>query len=218
MADAKQPNEELRLLLVSKAFYHMGGSCFYAFNKFALSSLGELARYLKGIGEARRQQLTQISINWIGSRMPQDKEPTEPKWNSIRTRALQLLPRLIRLEAIDIHLDETNDVRRRRGYEDDATQAILLTATSRQFNNRKYRSLRTIQGMDYVYQFRGLRHANVYDYARQLASSEEVHDAYFVEDLRMQVCDRKKKSERRAAKWDNLNPLVSNWQMPKKGP
>lgn len=55
IAQAKEPGEVLKLLLVSKDFLHMGATTFYAHNTFGFSSTGEFGRFIKGIGEARSE-------------------------------------------------------------------------------------------------------------------------------------------------------------------
>jgi hypothetical protein len=58
--NAEDPNEILRILLVSKRWYYIGVHCFYGLNTFAFSSLGEFGRFAQGIGLARLERIVNV--------------------------------------------------------------------------------------------------------------------------------------------------------------
>lgn len=66
--DGKDPNDVLRLLLVSRSFYYTGVHAFYGLNTFAFSSLGELGRFAQGIGEARWDRVQHIELMFQGGK------------------------------------------------------------------------------------------------------------------------------------------------------
>lgn len=208
MGNSQDPNKVLALLLVSKSFHHMGASCFYSKNTFAFSSLGEFGRFFHGIGPVRRQRVKRVSLTWIGARMPAKYS------DSIRTKPLHVFPKLIGLTHIDIYLDESSLGRERRKYEGKRVKQVLRVATDVQLNNRPKRALRTIQGMDYVYALRGIKEANIFDYGPEGQVNEPVLDTHFVDDLRAQIYQSKRRGDRVEAQWENLDPYFKNWKAP----
>lgn len=180
---ARKPNNVLRALLVSKRWLFIGAHAFYGINTFAFSSLGELGKFCNGIGRARVERLQHIELMWHGNLMhtriqlmPQENGKERVHKVSRRTWPLRWLTRTRRLRTLLVHIDESDATRVRRSYEmrcdsdwekdehfENSTVHTLGTfgqmtkRTACQPNFRKYRSLRTVHGMDYVYQLRGMK-------------------------------------------------------------
>src|SRR5262245_9460538 len=73
-----------------------------------------------------------------------------------------------RLRTATFFIDESSGSRARRGHESTNRLSYMCGVTAGKANFRNTRSMRTIQGMDFVYQLRGMRSVNWYDFGRWL--------------------------------------------------
>lgn len=189
---AHRHNDVLNVLLVSKAFCHRGVHAFYSLNQCAFSSFGETERFLMGIGTARRQRIQSINLCFIGACMPRKIDPQNPKrqFASTRTRSLHVLPQLKMLRRITTYIDE-GITRMRRPYEEIEVRKILEVASGHHENTRLHRSLRTLQGLDYWIQFRGIHRVIL----RELSSHDtkgDIRDTSSARDFKSQVMQPKR--------------------------
>ncbi|KAH8903483.1 hypothetical protein BR93DRAFT_918150, partial [Coniochaeta sp. PMI_546] len=220
-ADAVDPQEVLGLLLVSKDFYFKGIHAFYGLNTFAFSSIGEFGRFCKGIGHQRAARLQFVELTWTGSQYltagrtssTSRTGKTVEKWDSVRTRPFSFLLELRRLRTLDIFLDESGPLYERRKYEPTETKAKLLDRTALQPNFRGNRSLRTLQGLDYVCALRGLDSVRLYDLhlmsqdVSPVTGLHPIRDTSFVADVNSAVTMPKSAQEGRNCQLKNLPRL-----------
>ncbi|KAI8626443.1 hypothetical protein F5Y19DRAFT_446565 [Xylariaceae sp. FL1651] len=222
IATADKPYRILRCLLVSKRWYFVTAHIFYASNTFAFSSLGEFGRFCNNIGKARVQRLVNMEIMWHAARTPR-----QPDKISLRKLPLAWLMKTSRLQTLVIHINESEKSYMRRAYEmqheedyykDFANEDEFLEdeldlfgmevrRTDIQPNYRKYRSLRTVQGMDFVYQLRGMKWVRFYD-SNAGGSRTMVKDWSFVQDVNNQVTMKKSDSMALRTEIENLQPLT----------
>ncbi|KAK0709819.1 hypothetical protein B0T26DRAFT_619536, partial [Lasiosphaeria miniovina] len=222
--DCFDPNDVLRVLLVSKRFLFIGAHCFYGLNTFAFSSLGEFARFSHGIGYARLDRLQHVEITLVGSQYvtePADAKDRTPF--SQRTHALTWLPDCHRLRTLVFHINESGKNYVRRRYEPDALKEFMAEKTNGQPNKRILRSLRCVQGIDYVYQLRGLSCIRFYDLfkaAQQQPSGSNsgertpVEDWSIIEDINNTGTMAKGASRREYSQLENLQPLLKDERPP----
>jgi len=130
------------------------------------------------------------------------------------------------LRTLAIHIDESSKSRMRRPYElreakdyykdfgdpelDENDLNIFgmeCRRTDLQPNYRKNRSLRTVQGIDFIYQLRGMNWVRFYDFAIERTRTK-IRDWTFVQDINNAA--RRKKSDQMAlkAEFENLLPLT----------
>ncbi|TRX95496.1 hypothetical protein FHL15_003454 [Xylaria flabelliformis] len=202
--------------LVSKRWYYATAHLFYATNTFAFSSLGEFGRFCNGIKRARVERLVHVELTWQGALMPR-----QPKGVSLRKQPLAWFMYTSRLRTLAIHINESGKSRMRRPYEmmdpsdyykdfasDEYTEAKLdifgmeVRRTDCHPNYRKTRSLRTVQGMDFIYQLRGMKWVRFYD-TNALNSRRRIRDWSFTQDVNNVV--RRKKSDSMALKTEIEN-------------
>ena len=100
--------------------------------------------------------------------------------HSRRTWALASLCEMPRLRTLTIYIDESPV---RRKYEGIAPMSYLATKTSGRPDFRMKRNLRTVQGIDYVRQIRGLQVLRVLDHR----TCQPIRDWSFVLDLETYV-------------------------------
>jgi hypothetical protein len=219
--DTVDPQQVLRLLLVSKGFYFKGVHAFYGLNTFAFSSIGEFGRFCKGIGRERAARLQHVELTWTGSQYltaehtfsPNKKGKQVENWDSVRTRPFAFLLHLRRLRTLSIFLNESDPLYERRKYESPETKAKLLGRTEYQPNFRKNRCLRTLHGLDYVYALRGLDWVRLYDVwamNRDLSpvpGLRPIRDNSFVADVNSAVTMRKSADESRDCELQSLPPI-----------
>ncbi|KAL9947905.1 hypothetical protein D7B24_007585 [Verticillium nonalfalfae] len=160
---ATKPNDMLSILLVSKSVHFLGVHAFYGLNTFAFSSLGEFGRFCRGIGSARAQRIQHIEILWQGNQTLTFTPTSRGQWTSRRTYDTSELLKMRRLKTVVIHIDESSRGRRRRPHELPAVRTWLAGKTKLQPNHGNFRALRTLQGQDYIYGLRGIRHILFYD-------------------------------------------------------
>lgn len=227
---SRRPNQLLAPLLVNKNWHFWGSHCFYGNNSFAFSSIGEFGRFAAGIGRTKVRLLRAVDLVWIGSRYL-TYPPKNGQFFSRRTQPLTWLPQLNRLESLTIWVRESEWHRRRshevvkrqrnqrpwqRGQQprqrDSGVMVGYMTRlTERQPNARSNRSLRCLQGIDYVYCLRGLRSIKVFDYSR-MPMRVVIKDETFLDDLRNCVTREKEESDFLQSKLRNLPPLISGWR------
>ncbi|KAI0593239.1 hypothetical protein F4775DRAFT_597425 [Biscogniauxia sp. FL1348] len=237
---AKQPRQVLDILLVSKRWYFIGAHIFYGSNTFAFSSLGELGLFCTGIGQARVERIVNIELMWHGSQMPRASRidekyglPIETRKVSQRTVPLTWLMKTKRLRTLVVHIEEGFKRRMRRAYEmqneenyyqdfadedrynDEELDIFqrMLRRTDLQPNYRKNRNMRTVYGMDYIYQLRGMRWARFYEYERG-SPRKLIRDWSFIKDICSVITQRKTDRSNFNSQIENLTPLrcLENWQ------
>ncbi|KAI0002633.1 hypothetical protein F4779DRAFT_130203 [Xylariaceae sp. FL0662B] len=227
---ARKPNDTLAPLLVCKRWYFIGVHAFYGANTFAFSSLGEWHRFCNGIGKARVERLTNVELMWHGALMP----PHESRISQ-RTLGLVWLTKTKRLRTLVVHIHESKENRTRRKYEqkrkdereedypfqatDDEVDdedldpyQLMVRRTKLQPNYRKFRSMRTVQGMDYIYQLRGMEWVRFKDVGG-LEHRQSIRDWSFLKDINTVVTMPKPASLERSSQFENLTPLsgLENW-------
>lgn len=131
-----------------------------------------------------------------------------------------------RLRTLVVHINESAKWRMRRPYEmldrsdynedwagseyeeaDEESMGIFgveMRRTDSQPNYRKYRSMRTVQGMDFIYQLRGMKWVRFYD----TNADRVIRDWSFTQDISNVVKRRKTDSATLKAEIDNLLPLA----------
>ncbi|KAI1178292.1 hypothetical protein F4777DRAFT_111792 [Nemania sp. FL0916] len=226
VAIADQPSRYLRYFHVSKRWYYATTYLFYATNTFAFSSLGEWGRFCECIGMARLQRLVNVELTWQGALSPKQEDQI-----SIRKLPLQWFMHTPKLRTLVIHISESGKDHMRRAYEmrkqaeyyedfttdqdhegndrNEATMSLFAMESRRtglQPNFRKNRSMRTVQGMDFIYQLRGMRWVKFYDLNNP---GEEIRDSSFVEDVNNVTTRKKNPSAAFKAEVDNLLPLTA---------
>ncbi|RYP11954.1 hypothetical protein DL765_007533 [Monosporascus sp. GIB2] len=234
---AIRPNNLLRPLLVCKRWFFIGVHAFYGINTFAFSSLGELGRFFNGIGRARLQRIQHIELMWHGALMPtrwqtvEDDKGNEHKYKvSDRTLPLASFTMASRLKTLVVHIDESAKRRMRRRYEmplptdynrDFSGDAIhklsafgkLMKRTDTQPNWRRNRSMKTVQGMDYLYQLRGMKWVRFKDVSAP-EHRGHIRDWSFSNDINMVVTSPKEPRYAMQSQLQNLTPLTGlrNWE------
>ncbi|RYP72669.1 hypothetical protein DL769_004411 [Monosporascus sp. CRB-8-3] len=234
---AIKPNNLLRPLLVCKRWFFIGVHAFYGINTFAFSSLGELGRFSKGIGRARLERIQHVELMWHGALMrtkwqtKEDDKGKEHKYKvSDRTLPLTSFTMTSRLKTLVVHIDESARWRMRRRYEmplptdygkDFSRCAIyklstfgkLMKRTDMQPNWRRNRSMRTVHGMDYLYQLRGMQWIRFKDVSAP-EHRGDIRDWSFINDLNTAVTSPKEPRYAMQSQLQNLTPLTGlrNWE------
>ncbi|RYP34114.1 hypothetical protein DL767_004449 [Monosporascus sp. MG133] len=212
-------------------WFFIGVHAFYGMNTFAFSSLGELGRFFKGIGRARLQRIQHVELMWHGALMrtnwqtEEDDKGKEHKYKvSDRTLPLASLTMTSRLKTLVIHIDESAKRRMRRRYEmplptdydkDFSRDAIhklstfgkLMKRTDMQPNWRRNRSMRTVQGMDYLYQLRGMKWIRFKDVSAP-EHRGNIRDWTFINDMNTAVTSPKEPRYAMQSQLQNLTPLT----------
>ncbi|KAK4032377.1 hypothetical protein C8A01DRAFT_50827 [Parachaetomium inaequale] len=184
--DGIKPNDLLSLLSVNKRLHFVGVHIFYGLNTFAFSSLGELGRFCQGLGTARVARIQHVEFLLTGNQYlttPLDTRRKVPF--SRRSFPLTWLADMYRLKTLVIHVNETGKAYVRRGTEHPDIKRFLAAKTAGQPNRRTSRSLRCLQGVDYICQLRGLAWMRWYDFNKSLRgrSREPIQDWSFMEDV-----------------------------------
>jgi hypothetical protein len=212
-SDGEDPNKVLAILTVSKRWYWLGVHVFYGLNTLAFSSLGELGRFAIGIGLARIARLQHLELFLCGNAYlsaPADARGRPPF--SRRTYPLSWFADMYRLKTLVIHINESGKMYVRRGYENPTMKQLLEAKTAGQPNIRMTRALRCVQGLDYIYQLRGMEWIRFYDFNKALKAGrslrEQVRDWSFVEDI-TNVCTLPKPPKRQEnSELERLEPLL----------
>ncbi|KAK3984488.1 hypothetical protein QBC44DRAFT_252812, partial [Cladorrhinum sp. PSN332] len=210
--DTRRPNEVLALLLVSKRFHWIGVHVFYGLNTFAFSSLGEFHRFCSGIGKARLARIQHLELTFTGNqyltvRVPEGKKRIP---FSLRTHALWAFLDTYRLKTLVVHINESGKIYIRRRYEPAALKELMARKTAGQPNQRLTRSMRTCQGMDYIYQLRGLEWIRFYDLHKAVKEGQrraKIRDWSFIDDVNSTSTMPKVPTRFEASRLENLRPL-----------
>ncbi|KAL7622177.1 hypothetical protein AAE478_007680 [Parahypoxylon ruwenzoriense] len=226
---ARKPNNVLAPLLVCKRWFFIGAHVFYGANTFAFSSLGEWYRFCNGVGAARVERLVNVELLWHGNLMPKHESRI-----SQRTIGLAWFERTKRLRTLVVHIAECSKDRMRRKYEmenpgdycknytdsdefsdgdlDDAFQ-LMLRRTDTHPNYRKFRSMRTVQGIDYIYQLRGMNWVRFKE-RNGLDHRQSIRDWSFIKDVNTVVTAPKPRRLALHCELENLTPLSSleDWE------
>ncbi|KAI1310745.1 hypothetical protein F5Y03DRAFT_403078 [Xylaria venustula] len=227
LALADRPSRYLDYFRVSKRWNYATAHLFYAANTFAFSSLGEFGRFCNGIGKPRVERLVHIELMWHGVVMPKQEKGKI----SLRKEPLAWFMHTSRLRTLVVHINESHRSYMRRPdemekekdyYEDfggeeydghdgeDSIETIFgmeVRRTDTQPNYRKNRSMRTVQGMDYIYQLRGLNWVRFYDTNAEYARTF-IRDTTFLRDVNNAVRTRKTASMSLQTEVENLRPLT----------
>lgn len=109
-----------------------------------------------------------------------------------------------------VHINETAKIHMRRAYEATRLVEFMDLKTRGQPNQRKTRSMRTVQAMDCVYQLRGMDFIRFYDLEQSADSGERTHirDRSFLEDVNNTGCMEKVPIRLAASQLEVLPPLV----------
>ncbi|KAI0441426.1 hypothetical protein F4803DRAFT_576466 [Xylaria telfairii] len=219
IAKADKPSRFLRLFQVSKRWYYALAHLFYGTNTFAFSSLGEFGRFCNGIGKARVQRLVNVELMWRGALTPRQRSGV-----SLRKQPLSWFMHTHRLRTLVVHINESKKQYMRRAYEmmqpsdydedfaneDEYNEDELdifgmeVRRTEFQPNYRKTRSMRTVQGMDFIYQLRGMRYVRFYD-SNAGRARQPIQDWSFLQDINNVA--RRRKSDATALKTEIENLL-----------
>ncbi|GAW21915.1 hypothetical protein ANO14919_114420 [Xylariales sp. No.14919] len=196
-----------------------------ATNTFAFSSLGEFGRFCSGIGKARTERLVNVELMWIGALMPRQR-----KGISLRQQPLAWFMYTSRLRTLVVHINESDRSCMRRPHEmvnqddyftdfgsdeyasheaEDQLDIFQMEVrrTDLQPNYRKNRSMRTVQGMDFLYQLRGMRWVRFYD-TNENQTRTYIQDWSFLRDLNGVATMKKSDSVEFRTEVENLRPLT----------
>ncbi len=217
--DGVDPNQLLAILSACKRMFFLSANIFYSLNTFAFSSLGELGRFMQGSGLARIARIQHIEVVLTGSQRLTCRPDSRgrPPF-SRRTFPLTWFADLPRLKTLVIHINESGKQYVRRKTENAAVKKFMTAKTAGQPNTRMTRALRCVQGLDYIYQLRGLKFVKFYDFQKALDGDgirEPVRDWSFLEDVSNVVTMPKVPKREEQAQLENLEPLVpedQNWQ------
>ncbi|KAF3801722.1 hypothetical protein GCG54_00014938 [Colletotrichum gloeosporioides] len=209
---AIKPNEHLALFSVCKEWYFIGAHAFYGLNTFAFSSIGEFARFFRGIGKARSQRIQHVELLWIGNQyrtLPFQLEGKKKKYTSRRTWDSSLLCELPRLKSLTVHINETGSQYIRRKHEPSTVKDFMASKTAGQPNFRFARSLRTLQGLDYIHQLRGMQVIRFLDFEKhlKLGGRHDIRDWTFGRDVETVTTLPKPPAASQAAELRNLKPI-----------
>ncbi|OLN95996.1 hypothetical protein CCHL11_07101 [Colletotrichum chlorophyti] len=216
---ALKPNKHLALLLTCKKWYYLGVHAFYGLNTFAFSSLGEFGRFVAGIGPARRQRIQHIEILWIGSQCRTQKPVVEGRNKKLRlvskrTWDCSWLCEMPRLKSLVIHINETGSKYMRRKYEPWDCKNYMSFITAGQPNFRFSRQLRTLQGLDFIHQLRGMELIQFYDFEVHLKYGvrQPIRDWSFFMDIENVTAMPKSEEKAEAARLVNLTPVLTSYR------
>ncbi|EFQ35443.1 hypothetical protein CGRA01v4_13688 [Colletotrichum graminicola] len=213
---AIKPNMHLALLSVCKRWHYLGVHAFYGLNTFAFSSLGEFGRFCTGIGAARRERIQHVELLWMGNQYLTQKpvkEGKELKWASKRAWDASWLCQMRRLKSLTIHIDESGSGYRRRKHEPAGHVDWMASMTAGQPNFRLTRSLRTLQGLDFIYQLRGMEFIQFYDYemCRINGGRHPIRDWSFYMDIENVTAMPKTGDRAQEAEFENLTPVLRDF-------
>ncbi|CAM1502034.1 Fc.00g040180.m01.CDS01 [Cosmosporella sp. VM-42] len=133
---------------------------------------------------------------------------------SRRTHPLTWLPEARRLKTVGVHVPESSKEYMRRKHETDSLIRHMKMKTIRQRNFRLFRSLRTLQGLDYLHALRGVERVEFWDYDVYLkdGTKQVVRDFTFVMDLNNAVQRPKHARDLQMAQLRNLAPLLPTYE------
>ncbi|KAM0561139.1 hypothetical protein ACHAPJ_003643 [Fusarium lateritium] len=186
------PQILLAPLLVCKQWNLIGSSLFYGANKCKL------------------QHVQHIELLWMGSQKLTYERDERGKYTSRRTHDLAYLPEACRLKSVSIHLPESAKQYMRRKHEPSQMVDFLVNKTTGQPNFRRFRSLRTLQGLDYLHCLRGIHEMTFWDYTKWRKSELKmpVRDWTFVRDINDVVRREKTLEDEHFSQLRYLAPLL----------
>ncbi|KAK2048103.1 hypothetical protein LZ31DRAFT_516598 [Colletotrichum somersetense] len=210
---AINPNEHLALLSICKKWHYLGVHAFYGLNTFAFSSLGEFGRFCTGIGAARRERIQHVELLWMGNQYLTQKPVKEDErlqWVSKRAWDASWLCQMRRLKTLVIHVNETGSDYQRRRHEPSAHIEWMTSITAGQPNFRLTRSLRTLQGLDFIHQLRGMELIQFYDFGMALKDGKRhpIRDWSFYMDIENVTAMPKTGGRAHEAEFENLTPVL----------
>ncbi|KAK2058228.1 hypothetical protein LY76DRAFT_655453 [Colletotrichum caudatum] len=213
---AINPNEHLSLLSVCKKWHYLGVHAFYGLNTFAFSSLGEFGRFCTGIGAGRRERIQHVELLWMGNQYLTQKPAKEGKtlkWASKRAWDASWLCQMRRLKTLIIHVNETGSDYQRRRHEPSAHVEWMTSMTAGQPNFRPTRSLRTLQGLDFIHQLRGMELIQFYDFEMALKNGNRhpIRDWSFYMDIENVTAMPKTGDRAHEAEFENLTPVLRDF-------
>ncbi|KAG4283959.1 hypothetical protein FPRO06_08338 [Fusarium proliferatum] len=157
------------------------------------------------------QHLQHIELLWMGSQKLTYMIDQKGKYVSRRTHDLAYLPEACRLKTVAIHLPESSREYMRRKHEPPQIVQFLAQKTRSQPNFRRFRALRTLQGVDYLYCLRGIREMAFFDYdeSRRQPPKMPVRDWTFVRDINESVRREKSANDEHFSQLRYLAPLLT---------
>ncbi|KAF4339403.1 hypothetical protein FBEOM_6688 [Fusarium beomiforme] len=132
------------------------------------------------------------------------------KYTSRRTLDLAYLPEACRLKSVAIHLPESSKEYMRRKHEAPHIVEFLAEKTKGQPNFRRFRALRNLQGVDYLYCLRGIQELTFWDYDkwRTYGTKMPVRDWTFVRDINEVVRREKTADDEHFSQLRYLAPVM----------
>ncbi|KAK2589738.1 hypothetical protein QQS21_012587 [Conoideocrella luteorostrata] len=126
------------------------------------------------------------------------------------------LPETIRLKTIKVYLAESSRLYMRRKHENAGTIAFMKEKTQSQPNYRMFRSLRNLQGLDYIHCLRGIRNISFWDHTLWLKNrvKVQVRDDTFQLDVRTTVRQPKEDIKHQESQLRSLVPLLPDYVAP----
>ncbi|KAI7761280.1 hypothetical protein LZL87_002095 [Fusarium oxysporum] len=151
-----------------------------------------------------------IELLWMGSQKLTYRIDQKGKYTSRRTHDLAYLPEACRLKTVAIHLPESSEPYMRRKHEPPQIVEFLTKKTRFQPNFRRFRALRTLQGVDYLYCLRGVREITFFDYDQWHTNDAKmpVRDWTFVRDINESVRREKSANDEHFSQLRYLAPLL----------
>ncbi|KAK8069638.1 hypothetical protein PG994_006254 [Apiospora phragmitis] len=173
---------------------------------------------MKGIG-SRLERIVNVELFWHGAIMPR-----HPSLVNQRTIPLQFFCDTRRLKTLVIHVQELDERRTRRKYEIQGENEnsgvpydgsgldlkdsfkVLMENTRIQPNHRQYRSIRTMHGLDFIYQLREMTYVRIRE-AQGKTVRQNIRDWSAVDDINSVVTRRKEPDYAFASELENLSPI-----------
>lgn len=122
------------------------------------------------------------------------------------------LPQAIRLKTIYIYIQETNSSYVRRRHETSSMVRYMEKMTRQAPNYRLCRSLRTLQGLDYLTCLRGVTDISWYDFDQWLQNRKivPIRDFTFQQDVMTQTGREKRSIDKSLSQWRRLAPIFTS--------
>ncbi|KAF7531497.1 hypothetical protein G7Z17_g13723 [Cylindrodendrum hubeiense] len=157
-----------------------------------------------------------IEILWTGSQELSYQPNGRGKYRSRRTVPLTWLGEASRLKNLVVHVQESGPSYMRRKHEPRGIIRYVTDKTEEQPNLRPFRSLRTLQGLDYVHMLRGMEMVSFFDYDQWIEkrAKHPVQDFTFVMDVNNAVRRPKTAANLRLSRFSCLAPLIDNYRPP----